>query len=126
VTLERRSENLSHATLDSRVLDGGLLFLAARHPQFDAERLRNDLPAMLRVASPDTIDAVLRSYTRALPVEAARHIPSALPVDARAGYFELQRRGPFWDAIRDAGALAVFVPSEFAGTDLELLALDAN
>jgi type VI secretion system protein ImpJ len=125
VPLERRTGNLSHATLDASLLNGtGVLFLAARHPEFDPERLRQDLPHMLRVASPDTIDAVLRSYTRALPVEVTRQLPSALPVDARAGYFELQRRGPFWDAIRDAGALAVFVPSEFAGTDLEILALD--
>lgn len=125
VSLERRSKNLNYAALDSRILNGGQLFLAARHPEFDADRLRTDLPNMLRVASPDTIDAVLRSYTRALPLEVARNIPSALPVDARAGYFELQRRGPFWDAIRSAGALAVFVPSEFAGAELELIALDA-
>jgi type VI secretion system protein ImpJ len=125
VALERRSKNLAHAALESRILDGGQLFLAARHPEFEADRLRSELPNMLRVASPDTIDAVLRSYTRALPLEATRNLPSALPVDARAGYFELQRRGPFWDAIKAAGAVAVFIPSEFAGAELELLALDA-
>lgn len=123
VGFEQRSPNLAHATLEPAMCNGGPLFLAARHPTVAPERLRAELPAMMRIASPDTIDAVLRSYTRALPVESARTLPSALPYDAEAGYFELQRSGPFWDAIRDAGALAVFVPSEFAGATLELLAV---
>jgi type VI secretion system protein ImpJ len=80
---------------------------------------------MLRVASPDTIEAVLRSYTRALPVEPVVQPPAGLPADGNAGFFELQRRGPFWDAIQDAGQVSVFVPDEFAGAELELLGIPA-
>ena len=43
-------------------------------------------------------------------------------VDTRAAYFVPRRSGPFWDAIRDAGAMALFTPSEFADAEFELLA----
>lgn len=125
IPFTRISEGLSTAKLDGALLSGNSLFLAVRHPSMSSEQLANELVSILRVASPDTIDAVLRSYTRALPVDVATRLPSALPVDRSAGYFELKRSGPFWDAIREAGALSVFVPSEYAAADLELLAIGA-
>ena len=121
----RRSPNLAEATLTTDLATSAALYLAARHPAADAQRLRHELPAMLRVASPDTIEAVLRSYTRALPLEAVAQPPAGLPADGSAGFFELQRRGPFWDAIQDAGQVSVFVPDEFAGAELELLGIPA-
>ena len=121
----RRTPNLAEAVLSADLAGSAALYLAARHPAADAQRLRHELPAMLRVASPDTIEAVLRSYTRALPVEAVAQPPAGLPADGRAGFFELQRRGPFWDAIQEAGAISVFVPDEFAGAELELLGTPA-
>ena len=53
---------------------------------------------------------------------AAVRQPAGLPVDPRAAYFVPRRSGPFWDAIRDAGAMALFTPSEFADAEFELLA----
>lgn len=125
IPLVQVSEGLSTAQLDSAVLSGNALFLAVRHASMSSDELANGLSPILRVASPDTIDAVLRSYTRALPVEVATRLPSALPVDGSAAYFELKRAGPFWDSIRDVGALSVFIPSEYAAADLELLAIGA-
>ena len=55
-------------------------------------------------------------------LQAAPTPPSGLPVDPRAAYFVPRRSGPFWDAIRDAGAMALFTPSEFADAEFELLA----
>ena len=121
----RSSPNLAQALLSPDLARSAALYLAARHPTADAQRLRHELPALLRVASPDTIEAVLRSYTRALPVEPVAQPPAGLPADGRAGFFELQRRGPFWDAIQDAGQVSVFVPDEFAGAELELLGIPA-
>ncbi len=97
------------------------LFLTARSSTLPESRLADEVPRLIRVASPDTIEKVLRSYTRALPIEATQRLPVGLPVDADASYFALRRRGPFWDAIRAAGTLSVFVPDELAGVDLQLV-----
>ena len=60
--------------------------------------------------------------THALVVDPSPALPSGLPVDPLAAYFLLRRRGPFWDAICEAGALALFAPTEFADAEFELLA----
>lgn len=122
VPLARRRANLFHAALAPEVMSAPDLVLAVRREGVSPEHLRQALPSMLRIASPDTIEAVIRSATLALPLQAAQTPPSGLPVDPRAAYFIPRRSGPFWDAIRDAGAVALFTPTEFADAEFELLA----
>ena len=118
--LRRVRDGLYEADLPPDRLDARL-FLVAHSRLLPESRLADEVPRLVRVASPDTIEKVLRSYTRALPVEATQRLPVGLPVDAEASYFALRPRGPFWDAIRAAGAVAVFVPDELAGVDLQLV-----
>ncbi|QXD13865.1 type VI secretion system baseplate subunit TssK [Rhodocaloribacter litoris] len=125
VPLQRQRENLYTATLDGDLLQKAQFFLVARSPEVPEEKLVRELPVMLRVASPETIEAVLRSYTRALGVEHTHRLPSALPVDAQANYFQLQKRGPFWEAITEERALAIFVPGEFSQVDMTLVAVQS-
>ncbi len=125
VPLVRRRANLFEATVPPEVLQATGLVLSVRREGVSPEHLRASLPPMLRIASPDTIDAVLRSYTHALVVDPSPTLPSGLPVDPQAAYFVPRRRGPFWDAICDAGALALFAPTEFADASFDLLAPSA-
>ena len=122
VPFVRRRANLFQAALAPELMAAPDLVLAVRREGVSPEHLRQMLPQMLRIASPDTIEAVIRSATLALAVQAAPTPPSGLPVDPRAAYFVPRRSGPFWDAIRDAGAMALFTPSEFADAEFELLA----
>src|SRR5690606_33854573 len=69
VPLEEQRENLYFARPDGALLETAQFFLVARTDQIPEARLTQDLPQMIRIASPDTIDAVLRSYTRALSVD---------------------------------------------------------
>ncbi|WP_412068630.1 type VI secretion system baseplate subunit TssK [Rubrivirga sp. IMCC43871] len=122
VPLVRRRANLFHAPVAADVLDAPSLVLAVRRQGISPEHLRQALPPVIRVASPDTIEAVIRSATLALTLQAAVTPPSGLPVDPAAAYFVPRRSGPFWDAIREAGAVALFTPAEFADAEFELLA----
>ena len=122
VPLVQRRPGLFEAALSPGLQTAPGLVLAVRKDGVSPEHLRASLPPMLRIASPQTIDAVLRSYTHALVVEPSVTPPSGLPVDPQAAYFEPRRRGPFWDAICEAGALALFTPTEFADAEFELLA----
>lgn len=122
VALERKRENLLTASVRKRLLTEAQLFLVTRSEQHSEEQLTTTLPNMLRIASPNTIDAVLQSYTRALAVEATRRLPTGMPIDNQATYFRLEKRGPFWDSILEEEGLAVFVPSEFSSVNLELIA----
>ena len=121
--LEQQRENLYVASADSTLLSSGDFFIVARAPDRSEEELVAEIPRKLRIASLDTIDGVIRSYTRALPVEHTHRLPVGMPVDERASYFQLQKRGPFWDAIKDEQALALFVPSEFRDLEVKLVAV---
>ena len=125
IPLNEQRENLYTASIDNALLDSAQFFLIARSDEYDEQQLVRDLPMMLRVASPDTIDAVLRSYTRALAIEHTHRLPSALPVDPQANYFQLQKRGPFWEAIHNEAGMAVFVPSEYKTINLKLVAVQS-
>lgn len=122
IPLTRQRANLFGAVIPPEVLAAPGLTLTVRKPGVSPEQLRSALPGMVRVASPDTIEAVIRSYTLALALEPSPTPPSGLPVDPQAAYFQPQRRGPFWDAICDAGALALFAPTELADAEFDLLA----
>ena len=124
IALDRQRDNLFVAQLDENLLENAHLYLVARSDKFKEDVLVAELPRMLRIASPQTIDAVLRSYTRALAIEHTTRLPSGMPVDARANYFQLQKRGPFWEAIQDSKAFALFVPSEFSDVNMTLIAVN--
>jgi len=122
IALERDQENLYVASVPRDLLDDAGLFLVARSDQHSEEKLTNALPNMLRVASPDTIDSVLQSYTQALSVETTRRLPTGMPVDDRATYFRLEKRGPFWESILDEEGISIFLPSDFREVEIELMA----
>ena len=122
IPLDEQRQNLYFAHPEGDLLERAQFYLIARSEAMQEAQLVQTLPQMIRVASPDTIDAVLRSYTRALGVEHTSRLPSGVPMDDRATYFQLQKRGPFWEAIQASGGLAVFVPAEFSALDMELIA----
>lgn len=122
IPLEEQRPNLYFAHPEAGLLERAQFYLIARSDQMQEAQLVQTLPQMIRVASPDTIDAVLRSYTRALGVEHTSRLPSGVPMDDRATYFQLQKRGPFWEAVQANGGLAVFIPAEFSSLDMELIA----
>lgn len=124
IPLQKQREHLFTAAIEKALLDGAQFYLVARSDQMDEQQVVSEVPRQLRIASPETIDAVLRAYTRALSIEHTHRVPSALPVDQRANYFQLQKRGPFWEAICQTEGLALFIPQELGSLDVKLMAVN--
>ena len=121
--LQQKRENLYVSSAAPELLKSGQFFVVARAPGRVEEKLIETVPRKLRVASPDDIEKVIRSYTRALPIEHTHRLPVGMPVDDQASYFRLQQRGPFWEAIEEATEIALFIPSDVEDVDLELVAV---
>lgn len=124
IPLQKKRENVYTAELEEALLGRAQLFIVARSEEIPEERLITDLPRMLRVASPETLDQVLGAAVLALPLEHTTRLPAGMRVDAQANYFQLQKRGSFWSAIEDSSAVAIFVPDEFIGVHLKLVAVE--
>ncbi len=123
IPLTEVRENLYQGTLDDTIINEATMFLIARSDDVSEDQLVTKLPQMLRVASPEVIDAVLRSYIRGLTVEHTHRLPSGMPVDQQANYFQVQKRGPFWEAIQNSKSLSIFIPEEFSTVRLQLVAV---
>jgi type VI secretion system protein ImpJ len=122
VRLVRERDHLFTARLSEEQLASRRLYLSVRSDAAGREP-PDELADLLRIASPQTIDPVLKSYTRALPVRTLPAGPAGAPLDPEARYFQLVQAGPFWEAIEDAGAIAIFVPHSPGELDLQLLAV---
>jgi type VI secretion system protein ImpJ len=116
VPLRRRGDTLHVASLTAGQVDRSRLVLALREPE-GRVRSAERWAATIRVSCPATIDDVLSSYTRGVPLRPAAAPPAGLPRDAGARYLRVRKSGPFWKAVVRAEALAVFVPPD-AGSGL--------
>ena len=121
--LSSLGKNLLVADVEAGVQQESQLFLVARSETLPEASLIEELPLKTRVAAPGKIDDVLRSSTRALLIEHTHRLPSGLPVDHQANYFQLLKRGPFWDSIQQEGRVAIFLPAELRNVQLQLVAV---
>lgn len=123
IPLQKRNES----TYIGQVTDSGLLqqgqFYLIVSGDFPETKIVSELPMKIRIASPESIDAVLRSLTRALMVKHLSQPVAGVPNKPGTYHFKLEQQGPFWDAICQSSSMAIFIPGEFAGLHLELIAV---
>ena len=120
--LNAKSANLFEAELDVDDLKGKQLLISVKSPEIPESRLVTELPIKIRVASPAVIHDVLRTATRALPIQATNRLPIGIPEDPLSSYFVVGQTGDFWDGVKDAGAISIYVPTEYQGIEIRLMA----
>lgn len=107
---------------DDRLLKEAAFYLAVRAKLPD-NRVIEVVPRVVKIASRDVIEAVIGS---ALPgVGLTFQSPPPAPIPARIGfqYFNLDTRNPYWDGIKGAKVIAVYVPDEIPDERLEMYAV---
>jgi type VI secretion system protein ImpJ len=120
----KQTEPLLHATAldDERLLAGSQLFLGVRATTAP-DQIARRAPQLLKASSAEQVQRLIRHALPGLPLRFAPVPPGSLPVKLEYQYFQIDRAGPEWDAIRVARNLAVYVPSDFPEAQLELVAL---
>jgi type VI secretion system protein ImpJ len=123
IDLEKKGDTIFVGQVkDSSVIKESRLFLICSSETAD-ENLINDLPAKLRIASPDLIKQVLASATPALPIKYVPRPPAGVPVQPQSYYFRLEKDEKFWKPIETNKAVVIFKPAEFKEIKLELIAV---
>jgi type VI secretion system protein ImpJ len=82
--------------------------------------------ARIILASQDRIQQKINNRLPGLPLHHMAVPPPAIPRRRGTYYFQLDARGADWDAIRAAMNLAVDVPKDLQGAQLELLGLEGR
>ena len=96
-------------------------FILSVSANMAVDELISKLPQLAKLSSPNDITRLVRI---SLPGIGLRHLPSppsAVPVKLDNQYFGLVQSGPLWEALVQARAVSVFVPSEIADPKMELL-----
>ncbi|UCF63197.1 MAG: type VI secretion system baseplate subunit TssK [bacterium] len=121
--LEQQSENLFNCKIENSALFKEANFFLVCSGDILEKKPVNELPLKLRIASPEMINEVLSTATRALNIVYSTHPPAGVPSKPNVHYFKLEKQGPFWTAIEKNQAMTIYVPAEFKGLQLELIAV---
>jgi type VI secretion system protein ImpJ len=105
---------------DERYLKGSQ-FILSLSADLPVDELIAKFPQLAKLSSPGDNSRLVRN---SLPGVVLRHLPSppsAVPYSVDNQYFSLVQSGALWDALAQARAVSVFVPSEIADPKMELL-----
>jgi type VI secretion system protein ImpJ len=96
-------------------------FILSVSANMAVDELIAKFPLLAKLGSPNDISRLVRF---ALPGVVLRHLPSppsSVPTKLDNQYFSLVQSGPLWEALVQARAVSVFVPTEIAEPKMELL-----
>jgi type VI secretion system protein ImpJ len=120
----RLTESSIYATAvdQDRYFGSPHIYLALNAGMKQDELIRK-VPQLMKISSGDQIERLIR---QALPGVGLRHVPSppsALPIKLNYQYFQLDRSGTDWEAIKRSRNVAAYIPSDFPEPQVELVIL---
>lgn len=121
--LEKLSDSMYQSQIKDSLLFKDIDFFLICSGEIPVEKLINELPTKLRIASPDMINEVLRTATRALTINYSPSPPQGMARKTGLHYLKLEKKGPFWAAIEKSQSLVIYIPAEFQDLNLELIAV---
>jgi type VI secretion system protein ImpJ len=108
--------------LDDRLLEGAQFYLGVAADIPEAQILSN-APYQIKLGSKDKINLIVSSGMPGLALYHAPRPPSEIRIHMGFHYFRVETQGDYWELIRQAKNIAVYVPSDFVSVKLELMAI---
>jgi type VI secretion system protein ImpJ len=123
IPLDRVRETLFSGRLtDDRVLDGGQLYLAVMSG-VPEEKVAREVPLKAKVSASDRVDQLIAAALRGLTLRHLPAPPAEIPVQPGRVYFQIDKSGDHWEAVKRSRGISFYVPPEFTQLRLELMAV---
>jgi type VI secretion system protein ImpJ len=123
IPLERVRDSLFTGKLrDDRLVEAGQLYLAVM-AEVPEEKLIKEVPLKAKISSSDRVDQLIAAALRGLLLRHLPTPPAEIPVQPGRQYFQLDKSGEHWEAIKKSRSIAFYVPPEFKGLKLELMSV---
>jgi type VI secretion system protein ImpJ len=123
IPLEKKTESRWVGRVADQQLFRTTQFYVTAGGDIPERKVTDELPRKMKVGGPDDIDRLIAAALQGLPVTFAARVPMGLPTRPGLYYFKLEKSGPLWDAIQKQSAIGIFLPGEFRGINLELVAM---
>ena len=88
--------------------------------QVPLEVLQHQFSQQAKMSTPQQLHELVRSHLPGLEIKALPVPPRQIPYNAGYVYFELVKRGPFWEKISTVGSIAMHVAGHFPELNMEL------
>jgi type VI secretion system protein ImpJ len=123
IPLAQKKYGISVATIADRAMFDNAIFVLAARADTPVEELRSRFPTHLKIGAVDRIRDLVNLQLPGVGVQPMAVAPRQIPYHAGFVYFEIDRTGDMWRALKNGGALALHQSGEFAGLTLELWAI---
>ena len=107
---------------DKELLDKASWVIAVR-ADMPTEALRKDFPAQVKIGSVEQIRELVNVQLHGIKVHPLPVAPRQIPYHSGSIYFELEKKGKYWESLKESGGLAAHVGGKFPGIEMELWAI---
>ena len=123
IALERPRESLFTGRItDERILEAAQLYLAVM-AEVPEEKIVREIPLKAKVSSADRVDQLIAAALRGIVLRHLPTPPAEIPVQPGRTYFQIDRQGEHWEAVRKSRTIAFYMPPEFKQLRLEFMAV---
>jgi type VI secretion system protein ImpJ len=120
IPLEKLRESLFKGQLrDDRLLEGQ--FYLAVMAEVPEEKIIREVPLKAKVSSSDRVDQLIAAALKGLNLRHLPTPPAEIPVQPGRQYFQVDKAGEHWEAVKKSRSLSFYIPPEFKNLKLELM-----
>lgn len=121
--LQQTKFGIWYAPLTDRTMLSNTSFVLAVKSAAAVETLRATFPGQVKIGPGDQIRDLITSASRGIHIRALPVAPRQIPYHAGKVYFEFERNGPQWDAMRSSGGFAIHIAGDFPNIEMDLWAI---
>ncbi len=123
IPLERTRDSLFTGRVgDERLLEAAQFYLAVM-ASVPEEKIVREVPLKAKITSLDRVDRLIAAALRGLALKHLPTPPAEIPVQPGRSYFQVDRSGEHWEAVKGSRTLSIYLPPEFTALKLELMAV---
>lgn len=121
--VQQSRPGLWYAPLTDRSLLSSHSFVLAVRSSVPTETLRTTFATQIKIGPAEQIRDLVASASRGIQLSPLPVVPRQLPYQGGKVYFEFQRSGPQWDAMRAAPGFAFHVAGDFPDLEMDFWAI---
>jgi type VI secretion system protein ImpJ len=123
IPLEQKRFGISIGKVADRTLFDSAIFVLAARADVPGEDFRRRFPQQLKIGPVEQIRDLVMKQLPGVNIEPMAVAPRQIPYHAGFSYFELERGGEMWQAIKTSGGIALHQAGEFPGLAMEFWAI---
>ena len=121
ITLKQDKESTFSGDLQAE--DDELSYYVAITASVRPEKLIKEVPLKIKIAAPEDLDYLVSQAIRGVGLQHLATPPAELPLYPDWQYYKIVSIGESWKSVEAARRIAFFLPTEFKGLRMELLAV---